>query len=64
MRRLEHSNKTVAEKFDNVKKLMALEKNKIEDQAYEKAKKANILFSTEYKYFYLIRLTPLFQELR
>lgn len=64
MRRLEHSNKPIIEKFDNVKRLMVLEKSKIEDQAYEKAKKANILFSTEYKYFFSLDLLHYFLELK
>ena len=52
MRRLENSNKSTFEKLDHVKKMLVFEKDKIEEQAFEKAKKANILFSHEYKSFF------------
>lgn len=54
MKRLENSNKPTFDKLDQLKKLINFDKNKIQAKAYEKANKATILFSPEYKYFIIL----------
>ncbi len=53
LKRIDHSHKNTYEKLDNIQHLMRLDPKKIQEQAFEKAKKATVLFSKEYKLIFM-----------